>query len=166
MLTGADENLLKAFLFYDLGCETLWKINIFYKWHSRWLYYRIAGILGGKWLSGTYYSVAYHSFSLHLSHSLCLLSTSIILTPTLTLSLLPTTRYTQSTIQSSCTQTHNLLHTHFLLLSFSFFLSSFIFFFFFLFSSSAAATAATTKCNNKRSEKTSAIFFSCVHFPA
>ena len=84
----------------------------------------------------------------------------------LSLSLLPTTRYTQSTIQSSCTQTHNLLHTHFLLLSFSFFLSSFIFFFFFLFSSSAAATAATTKCNNKRSEKTSAIFFSCVHFPA
>ena len=106
------------------------------------------------------------SSPLSFSHSLCLLSTSIILTPTLTLSLLPTTRYTQSTIQSSCTQTHNLLHTHFLLLSFSFFLSSFIFFFFFLFSSSAAATAATTKCNNKRSEKTSAIFFSCVHFPA
>ena len=66
------------------------------------------------------------SSPLSFSHSLCLLSTSIILTPTLTLSLLPTTRYTQSTIQSSCTQTHNLLHTHFLLLSFFLFLSFFL----------------------------------------
>ena len=110
------------------------------------------------------------SSPLSFSHSLCLLSTSIILTPTLTLSLSLSypplgTRKAPFSLHAH-KRTISCTHIFFFFLSFSFFLSSFIFFFFFLFSSSAAATAATTKCNNKRSEKTSAIFFSCVHFPA